>query len=319
LGVFPENPCEFAVEFIRRMRNHSDIIQIPSSRQVLSIPNLIVSRYYRKGSITPNDFIEISAVTSFPDNQDLAKNIAFEILFPNYKKNLISSYFDDNGNDNVNDTLNENGIKSELEQLQDLIDEIETTKSIDTSIIQQLEKFIEELNEKRNEEPFKSALHFFNDDSELYKEEISSFNALIEEAKKRLTQKINSLNPTDLKAGASLDLNRLIQEKSKRTWEKITSKALENQNITRDLDKLMNVGNLEDLIRTITYLDKSNAVPKNLIKELKKKLRNQIKNLDQLFSAAKSFGDIPNFDLEELINNSLKSFSLNTTLIYQIH
>ena len=309
MGVFPENPCEFAVEFIRRMRNHSDIIQIPSSRQVLSIPNLIVSRYYRKGSITPNDFIEISTVTSLPDNQSLAKKIAFEILFPNYKKNLISSYFDDNGNDNINDTLVENGIKSELEQLQDLIDEIETTKSIDTSVFQQLEKFMEELNEKRNEEPFKSALHFFNDDSELYKEEISSFNALIEEAKKRLTQKINSLDPKDLKAGNSLDLNRFIQEKSKRSWEKITSKALDKQDIKGDLDKLLNTGNLEDLIQTITYLDKSNAVPKDIIKELKKKLQNQIKNLDQLFNAAKNFGDTPNFDLDDIINNSLKTSS----------
>ena len=63
LGIFPENPCEFAVELIRRMRNHPDIVQIPSSRQVLSIPKLIVSRYYRKGNVTPNDFIEISAVT----------------------------------------------------------------------------------------------------------------------------------------------------------------------------------------------------------------------------------------------------------------
>lgn len=291
------------------MRNHSDIIQIPSSRQVLSIPNLIVSRYYRKGSITPNDFIEISTVTSLPDNQSLAKKIAFEILFPNYKKNLISSYFDDNGNDNINDTLVENGIKSELEQLQDLIDEIETTKSIDTSVFQQLEKFMEELNEKRNEEPFKSALHFFNDDSELYKEEISSFNALIEEAKKRLTQKINSLDPKDLKAGNSLDLNRFIQEKSKRSWEKITSKALDKQDIKGDLDKLLNTGNLEDLIQTITYLDKSNAVPKDIIKELKKKLQNQIKNLDQLFNAAKNFGDTPNFDLDDIINNSLKTSS----------
>ena len=91
MGIFPENPCEFAVEFIRRLRNHPEIVQIPSSRQVLSIPKLIVSRYYRKGYVTPNDFIEIGTVTSFPDNQTLAKDIAFEVLFPNYKKNLFST------------------------------------------------------------------------------------------------------------------------------------------------------------------------------------------------------------------------------------
>jgi len=149
LGVFPENPCEFAVEFIRKMRNHPDIIQIPSSRQVLSIPNLIVSRYYRKGSITPNDFIDISTVTSFPDNQNLAKEIAFQILFPNYKKNIMHSFFVDDEIDTFKDELINSGIKSELDKLQDLIDEIETTKSIDINMIQFLEQFMEDLNEKR--------------------------------------------------------------------------------------------------------------------------------------------------------------------------
>jgi len=110
LGVFPENPCEFAVEFIRRMRNHPDIIQMPSPRQVLSIPNLIISRFYRKGSITPNDFIEISTVTSFPDNQNLAKDIAFEILFPNYKKSLMKSFFVESEINNFEDELKNSGI-----------------------------------------------------------------------------------------------------------------------------------------------------------------------------------------------------------------
>jgi hypothetical protein len=70
MGVFPENPCEFAIEFINRMRNNPDVVQMPSSRQVLAIPRLILSRYYRKGEVTPNDYIEISKVTSFPDNQE---------------------------------------------------------------------------------------------------------------------------------------------------------------------------------------------------------------------------------------------------------
>ncbi len=309
MGVFPENPCEFAVEFIRKMRNHPDIIQIPSSRQVLSIPNLIVSRYYRKGSITPNDFIDISTVTSFPDNQNLAKEIAFQILFPNYKKNIMHSFFVDDEIDTFKDELINSGIKSELDKLQDLIDEIETTKSIDINMIQFLEQFMEDLNEKRNEEPFKSALHFFTDDSELYKQQITSLDALIEEAKKRLTEKINSLDPKDLKAGSSLNLNKVVQETSKRSWERITSKALDKQNITEDLNELLKFGNLEERIQTIKYLDKSNAISKDNLKDLKKELQNQITNLDQLFSAAKNFGETPDFNPDEIINNSLQDSS----------
>jgi len=307
LGIFPENPCEFAVEFIRRMRNHPDIVQIPSSRQVLSIPKLIVSRYYRKGSVTPNDFIEISSVTSFPDNQKLAKDIAFEILFPNYKKNLMKSFFDENKINEIGEELISPDLKTELDQLQDLIDEIELTKSVDTDVIQQLEQFFDELNQKRDEEPYKSALNFFNDDSELYKEEITSLDKLLEEAKKRLMQKINSLDPKDLKAGDSLGLDDLIQEKSKRSWEKITSKALDNQNISEDLNNLLNSRNLEDLLQTLKYLNETNAIPKDTLQNLKNELQDHINNLDQLFSAAKNLGETPKFNLENVLSNSLQN------------
>ncbi len=307
MGIFPENPCEFAVEFIRRMRNHPDIVQIPSSRQVLSIPKLIVSRYYRKGSVTPNDFIEISSVTSFPDNQELAKDIAFEILFPNYKKNLMKSFFDENKINEIGEELISPDLKTELDQLQDLIDEIELTKSVDTDVIQQLEQFFDELNQKRDEEPYKSALNFFNDDSELYKEEITSLDKLLEEAKKRLMQKINSLDPKDLKAGDSLGLDDLIQEKSKRSWEKITSKALDNQNISEDLNNLLNSRNLEDLLQTLKYLNETNAIPKDTLQNLKNELQDHINNLDQLFSAAKNLGETPKFNLENVLNNSLQN------------
>ncbi len=316
MGIFPENPCEFAVEFIRRMRNHPDIIQMPSPRQVLSIPNLIISRYYRKGVITPNDFIEISTVTSLPDNQTLAKDIAFEILFPNYKKNIVKSLFNEEEIDNFEEEIKNSEIKSELDQLQDLIDEIELSKSFDTDMFQQLEQFIEELNQRRNEEPYKSALNFFNDDSELYKEEITSFEKLIEEAKKRMLQKINSLDPKDLKAGTNLGLNDLIQEQSLREWEKITSKALNNQDIEKDLNKLINSGSLEDLLQSMKFLKDTNAISKDQFGNLKRELQNKIDNLDQLFQSAKHLKETPNFNLDKVLNNSIEqaSFEHNFSL-----
>ncbi|TET59159.1 MAG: VWA domain-containing protein [Promethearchaeota archaeon] len=315
MGVFPENPCEFAVEFIRRMRNHPDIIQIPSPRQVLSIPKLILSRYYRKGSITPNDFIEISTVTSFPDNQTLAKDMAFEILFPNYKKDLIKSFFIEK-DDGFEDELANSGIKSEFDQLQDLIDEIELSKSFDTDMIQQLEEFMEELNQKRNEEPYKSALNLFNDNSELYKEEITSFEKLLEEAKNRMLQKINSLDPKDLKDGTNLGLNDLIQERTLREWERITSKALNNQNIEEDLNKLLSSGSLEDLLQSMKFLKDTNAISKEKFENLKNELYNKINNLDQLFQASKQLGETPKFNQDEILNNSIKraSFEHNFNL-----
>ncbi len=309
MGVFPENPCDFAVEFIRKMRVHPDIIQIPSSRQVLSIPKLLLSRYYRKGNITPNDYIEISTVTSFPDNQNLAREIAFDVLFPNYKKNILKTFFKDNDVGEFDNDLKDTLIKSELDQLQDLIDEIELSKSIDGNLIEQMEQFIDELNQRRNEDQIKAALNFFTDDSELYKEEINSFRKLLEEAKKKLTQRINSLEAEDIRAANSLDLSELIQENSKRIWEKITSRALNNQDISKSLEDLIKSGKLEDLLQTIKYLDKTQAVSKDYLSNLKDDLKNQINNLDQLFNAAKTLGEPPNFNLENVLDKSLQNSS----------
>ena len=318
MAVFPENPCEFAVDFIRKMRSHADIIQIPSSRQVLSIPKLILSRYYRKGFVTPNDYIEISIVTSFPDNQELAKDIAFKILFPNYKKDIIDSFFQSEDTvDKSIEGLVESEMKSELDQLQEIIDEIEATKSIDTDQIQKLEEFLKELNSNREKEPYKSALNFFNDDSELYKEEISSLEKLIQEAQKRLEQKINSLSPEDLRAGSNLGLNDLIQQNSLREWEKLASKALNNQDISEDLSKLINSNKLDDLLKSIKFINQSsdNQSIKDQIQNIKNQLQNQLNNLDQLFNAAKTLGETPKFDQDKVLNNSLNQSSF-AHLIY---
>jgi Mg-chelatase subunit ChlD len=313
VGVFPENPCEFAIDFIRKIRRHPDIVQVPSSRQVLSIPKLILSRYYRNGTITPNDYIEISMVTSFPDNQEIAKDIAFEILFPNYKKDVMQSFFEEDSKEEADENQLKKEFESELSELQELFEEIELSNSIDSEEIQKLEDFIENLNERRDEEPFKSALQFFDDDSELYKEEISSLEKLIEEAKKRLTQRINSLDPEDIRAAVKLGLEDLIQKNSIREWEKLTSQALAGQDITTELNDLLQSGKLDDLLQTMSFMNKSSSEDsvKNQIEKIKDQLKSQIKNLDQLFNAAKTLGETPEFDLNDLIKNSIEKSSFD--------
>ena len=318
MRVFPENPCNFAIEFIRRMRKHPDIIQAPSSRQVLSIPRLILARYYRKGKITPNDFIEIASVSSFPENQKLAKDIAFKVLFPNYQKDSMDSFFEAGEGEKFEEEgfMNEE-FEAELDDLQDIVEEIEYSDTVDKDLVQDLENFLEEINLNRDQEPYKSALQFFNDDSELFQEKISSMDELLNEAKQRLQEKINSLDPEDLKAGSELGLNDLIEENTLRDWEKITSKALNNKDISKDLQNLFEKGDLQDLMETFKHLNES--APKSF-QEQKDEILNQVEknlsNLDELFQASKKLGKKPNFDQGKLLQNSIakNSFEHNFNL-----
>jgi Mg-chelatase subunit ChlD len=75
------------------------------------------------------------------------------------------------------------------------------------------------------------------------------------------------------------------------------------------LSEIINSGNLDDLFQTINYLDKTQAVPKDLIQNLKEQLQNSIDNLDQLFNASKTLGEAPKFDLDRMLNNSIKQSS----------
>jgi Mg-chelatase subunit ChlD len=145
----------------------------------------------------------------------------------------------------------------------------------------------------------------------LYKEEISSLEKLIQEAQKRLEQKINSLSPDDLKAGSNLGLNDLIQQISLREWEKLASKALNNQNISEDLSKLINSNKLDDLLKSIKFINETsdNQSIKDQIQNIKNQLQNQLNNLDQLFNAAKTLGETPKFDQDKVLNNSLNQSS----------
>ncbi|MFO8019502.1 MAG: VWA domain-containing protein [Promethearchaeia archaeon] len=318
MRIFPENPCNFAVDFIRRMRKHPDIVQAPSSRQVLSIPRLILARYYRKGKITPNDFIEIASVSSFPENQKLAKDIAFKVLFPNYQKDITDPFFEASGVDQFEeeDFLNEQ-MESELDDLQEMVEEIEYSDSIDTELIQQLENFMDEVNQNRDQEPYKSALQFFNDDSELFEEKISSLDSLLDEAEKRLQQKINSLNPKDLKAGSELGLNDVIEENSVRDWEKITSKALNDKDISKDLKGLFQKGDIQDLMETYKFLNES--APESYQREKNEildQVEHELSNLDELFQASKKLGKNPSFNQGKVLRNSIEenSFAHNFNL-----
>jgi hypothetical protein len=65
------------------MREHPDIPlpSKPSPRQAIAIPDLLSSKKMRHGFIQAKDFIQAAVVTSYPDNQAIARRIAMEIIF----------------------------------------------------------------------------------------------------------------------------------------------------------------------------------------------------------------------------------------------
>lgn len=71
----------FIPEFIKRMRDSEECQEKPSPRQSIRMYRMMLPVYMKKGYITLQDMVEIAVVTSKPDNQDLAKRIAWDIIW----------------------------------------------------------------------------------------------------------------------------------------------------------------------------------------------------------------------------------------------
>ena len=76
----PSNAPPFAHEFTKRMRSRKDIAKKPSVRQTTSIPQLLAARFFRNGKLTLEDFLEAAVFTTYPPDQDIAREVAEDIL-----------------------------------------------------------------------------------------------------------------------------------------------------------------------------------------------------------------------------------------------
>ena len=92
MSSIPDSPralsgvIEFAYEFVKRMRDRQDLMTPPSIRQSQSIPKLLTSRYFRNGSINQEDFVEAAIFTTNPEDQEIAKEIAEDIVLGSTSK-----------------------------------------------------------------------------------------------------------------------------------------------------------------------------------------------------------------------------------------
>ena len=73
----------------------------------------------------------------------------------------------------------------------------------------------------------------------------------------------------------------------------------------------MNSNKLDDLLKSLRFVSETsnNKNIKEQIQNIKNQLQNQLQNLDQLFNAAKTLGEVPKFDPDTILNNSLEQSS----------
>jgi len=71
----------FVPEFITQMRQTSQIIDKPSSRQSIRMYKMLLPRFIKKGKLGFEDLVEIAVITTRPDDQETATKLAWQIIF----------------------------------------------------------------------------------------------------------------------------------------------------------------------------------------------------------------------------------------------
>ena len=77
-------PATFAAIFCDKMREEDDIQNMVSSRQAIAIAKILIATCFRKetSDLIPDDYIRSAVITTAPEDQEIAKDIAVDILFP---------------------------------------------------------------------------------------------------------------------------------------------------------------------------------------------------------------------------------------------
>ncbi|MGD2200772.1 MAG: hypothetical protein PVJ38_03950 [Candidatus Bathyarchaeota archaeon] len=70
----------FIPEFVARLRGSREVTDKPSPRQSITMCELLLPAYLRKGHLTFGDLVEVAVSTSKIENQDLAERFTYEIL-----------------------------------------------------------------------------------------------------------------------------------------------------------------------------------------------------------------------------------------------
>ena len=324
--IFPQSPVWFALKFITSMRKHEKCAYKPSLRQALAICRLIMARFMRNGTCELEDFVEIAIVTSPPENQALARQIAMDLLTysePMEKKikDLSSLDLDLLGEVKASDLVTD--LDNNFNELDDIYDDFDFLNQFfdDFSdieledLLNSLENdFLQRFSDKLLEDPYRTALNVLENNLFDGIEELNDLNELLEKAREVLEEKINQLEPEDIKNSDILEMLDEVIEQTENFRERLASEFLKNNDLQEIIDQLEEEfqNNFFEGIDALDFALNAglfNADDLNGLKDMVKDHLNEFdKNINDLFELSKIFGsdiDLDEDELENLLNNSM--------------
>ncbi len=230
----------------------------PSIRDAIAISKLLVIRFIRKGILIPDDFIFIATTCSPPENKEIAKEVAMNILLRRKSR-----------------AVKKKDEREVIDALSFIKEELQLAEAMSDPKINAAAEFYEQIS--RNVDPkIWKILKTVGGSEAVFKAGVSSMDELYEFTRNVLEERIGALSPFEAQLAKDLGINL---SKSPRIWER---------SLVEDISEQIPYLDPESLSKVIQY---SGNTP-----ERESELLRMISTPQDLFFYAIATGKVPPYE-----------------------
>ncbi len=314
--VLDWSPISFSVEFIYRMRkSQKRLLSIPSTRQAVAIPKLLTAMYYRKGRLIPDDFVKAAVITTPVEDQKIAHQIAFDMIFPK-KKNPIKTRIKHKAPKKSGDSRKANFMDELLSDIMDSgvdLDDLNMEDVMEQALNEftDLMDFVNDIYDRaaKGEDPFDSLIDILerrNGYTDILGGGINTLQMLTEYVHQVISREMNYLSPMDIISSVKLGWGQEIANLSTTPWIKATAQFCTNEpEFQQTLDNIMNNESVGTAAKTTRYLKEAGLDP-TTANQLARQLMQRAQDLMDILEISKVLERVPQFNKDNIFSNSLK-------------
>ncbi|MFW9834380.1 MAG: vWA domain-containing protein [Candidatus Thorarchaeota archaeon] len=306
INPIPSNAPPFAHEFTRRMRVRKDVAKKPSVRQTQSIPQLLSARFFRNGTLTLEDFLEAAVFTTYPPDQDIAREVAEDILLGREKVERPQL------SDKEKAEAAKEAVKKQSDALQKVMDQIrreqELAKVIKKDKVQAGYDYLQELHKNGDRQLYEAATDYLTD-GDIVLRGITSDQELRETAGSQLLDKTGVLTSTDIQNSEVLQVLDGVCDSSNAA-EQVAGKALRGDNDVEDEFSNLAGRDTSTAARALRHIEEMDTLDEKTRESLDQTLQDNLSDLSEVADYAAELKRLPD-NIDKHIQNTPTQYSLS--------
>ncbi len=299
----PSRAPPFAHEFVKRMRSNLEVKAKPSVRQTQAIPQFLSARFFRKGELELDDFVDAAVYTSYPPDQTIARMIAEEILLGRKKEQIPQA--------EIKAKVVQSAVSKKdplAEVMAQIRREQELAKKIKKDKVQAGFDYLQELRKRKQKDLYKASMDYLKE-GDVVLRGITSDDELKQEASAELLDRLGGLTSNDIANSQTLDVLDNVCD-SPSSAEQIAGKALRgDKDVKKEFESLAD-RDPGTAAKALSLMEKMGTLDEQMLKDMDKTLQESLRDLSEMKDYASQLGRLPD-NGKDMIKDAPNKFALS--------